>query len=254
MQQIRNLINQLDDDYQTVRLQRAMGTGTREIFYLGYDKVTRTVFIRGTADDSGNRSEYKLRVSEGGKISCNCPDSRGIALRNKVVCKHVAFLVCRVGKIYSVYYFKNAEHKLNKKDLDHLLSILDNQKETKAPDPKKIRLFLSSFKVENTENLDPCCICLDDCGEEDALVKCIRCSQIYHQPCISIWLERNATCAYCRSQCFKYYESLYTGEKGHHPIHRAVILDIILSPIWSQRYFIFITYMGVNAILFSSPI
>ena len=118
--------------------------------------------------------------------SCSCPDHQ----TKKTFCKHLLFLVVRVGKQFDlgalliqrpkITWKKNAYQSCSKSWITCLSHLIKN-----------IIIF------EDIDN--QCPICFDDLETED-LVKCsTTCQKKYHKICIEKWLECSKTCPMCRT-------------------------------------------------------
>ena len=59
----------------------------------------------------------------------------------------------------------------------------------------------SELTAEQKEN--PCPICYDEYSDTDQIrvLKCVG-NHIFHQLCISAWLDRNAVCPLCRTRIY----------------------------------------------------
>jgi len=120
------------------------------------------------------------------KFSCSCPDHQ----TKHTFCKHLLFLVVRVGKQFDLgalliqrpktLWKKNGFDTCSKswsKCLSHLVKTCET--------------------IESSDD-DICAICYDDIGI-DNLVECSNsCHNKYHKLCIDKWLEKSKTCPLCR--------------------------------------------------------
>lgn len=125
-------------------------------------------------------------------FSCSCPDQQG----KKTFCKHLLFLVTRVGKQYELgnevaqrpvtAWKKNAFSACSaswKTLLKHLVS--SDVKCEKAAD--------------TVDPLETCCICFEDMGTELETSRCTAsCKKHFHKVCMDRWLEHGDTCPMCR--------------------------------------------------------
>ena len=70
-----------------------------------------------------------------------------------------------------------------------------------SDDKKKTTLFYQTYAFDNTKPLaKSCAICLTDFADKESI--CLsRCQQlhVFHEKCISEWLERNPICPMCRA-------------------------------------------------------
>ena len=166
---------------------------------------------------------YEVRAKErSGTIACSCPDMQSHARRSGCVCKHVCFVVSRVGRIdgggFGEFY-RGTSHTLTRDQFRALKSrVVTDRCWTRDPgvaDERLTRRFLEITSTSTVESdapprpADPddeCPICYErllDAGK--ALVQCPGCRNRVHDACMRRWLAMRNTCVYCRA-----------------PFHRAV--------------------------------
>jgi uncharacterized Zn finger protein len=124
--------------------------------------------------------------------SCSCPDHQ----ERKTFCKHLLFLVIRVGKQYELSEDLAQRPKTTWKKngfntcsmswrlcLSHLIGVkTETETETKTNDDD-----------------NSCSICYEDLGT-DEIVECSKtCHKQFHKACMDIWLEHGDTCPNCRT-------------------------------------------------------
>ena len=172
---------------------------------------------------------YHLILKEK-KLECDCLDAKTWCRKHKVVCKHVCFILFRVSKLFKkvvdkVYFDCNLDsatgyfqtQTLTSPENDFILSVMSRKhlgKDVMNEDLRKKYLQ----KLENPEKsvfhqsnkqVDPsdeCPICYDLLLNQDhkleTLLSCPQCKNYMHPVCMEKWLEYNASCVYCRSDCW----------------------------------------------------
>jgi hypothetical protein len=146
-------------------------------------------------------------------ISCDCPDFKKCKLKN-IYCKHICFVICFIGKIYNYETFNR--NILNKEELETIHSrLLDNC----SNDPDIIwEYIINKYNtIKNTENKfiikelpiieSECSICFDNINNNDKLVKCPECKNVFHCECMQKWLKINKTCVLCRNDIWKQFKN-----------------------------------------------
>lgn len=136
-------------------------------------------------------------------ILCNCPDSN--IKYEKFFCKHICFVICMIGKIYSIdtfIYKKLSEEQ--KMDIifnitidktiacNHLTEKYLNMKFKAITDSKNENLEIRNIK-------DDCAICFNDMKNEKEIYTCESCLNAIHKECLKIWIKDKNTCVFCRS-------------------------------------------------------
>lgn len=222
---IPTLIEHLTNEYQQEALRKLLARDENSHVYLSkYETNTSTdrkkQGIQGTFTilgtmKKGVREEYEVKMykpgaSEKGTFWCSCPDHKFNSTKKNMCCKHICFLVCRVGKLYDPPFFETKQltveqfeaFKIKAENTQQLLSDLTicrpNAHVTQD-------LFHSRSKPLGEDDLCP--ICYDDmhtCAEVDVL-SCPGCTNYVHKRCMEVWLERHDTCVYCRSETWKHY-------------------------------------------------
>lgn len=217
---IEELISKTTNSMQCDRIERCL-TGIndteKELFVVGVQMIEslenaishRIVTIRGTLNTRGNRSDYRVTVSSTG-IKCSCPDATHACREYNLVCKHVSFILLRVGRLLPLYFFNhrcNTPRILSEIDNDQLLKILDD------------RVALEHFYVSNITSIviapnaqdafisresdlgDLCPICYEDTPTLVGLVECPQCRNTFHRACMKVWIDApksSKTCVLCR--------------------------------------------------------
>jgi hypothetical protein len=196
-----------------------------EIYLSSYEKNTSqdkkkqgtegTFTILGTLKKGGVREEYEVKMYKPnadpkGTFWCSCPDHKFNSAKKDMVCKHICFLVCRVGKFMDVNFFNTK--KLSPEQFESLQSKMENiQTVLKDPSISRPKTSITADLFHScTKPLDPndiCPICYDDmfdAAKQDVL-SCPTCLNYVHKSCMSVWLERKDSCVYCRCDCWKLY-------------------------------------------------
>lgn len=138
-------------------------------------------------------------------ITCDCPD---IYQCNKyhLYCKHVCFVICMIGKLYDEEIFINKNFNNNNK-----ISIIYNLFSNNSEDPNiecellKEKYLLLKFNLDKKDNIiadprnkhDECSVCYNKL--DDDIFTCNNCLNAIHTICLNIWLKKNNTCVFCRS-------------------------------------------------------
>jgi hypothetical protein len=218
---IEELLRHLDNEHQKDILRKLTLRNEEDRIYLSsYERNTSTdrkkQHILGTFHVFGSvrkgiRDSYTVQFyKEGnpkGSFWCSCPDHKFNSTRKNIVCKHIAFLVTRVGRWFQREFFETKQ--LSSEQYVRMLEIIgsgavfqDNTlcRATSAPvssvsiTPAK---FLERKKPIGEE--DVCPICYDGLTEASITVSCPTCENNLHKECMEVWLERHDTCVYCRS-------------------------------------------------------
>lgn len=166
--------------------------------------------IMGTVNPAKQmRNEYEVKfykhgANDKGSFWCSCPDHKFNSTKKDMVCKHICFLVCKVGKVLDPAFF--VDKRLTQAQFDAFKAVAENTQQLltdlticRPPDNVTQELFRSRAKPIAADDLCP--ICFDDFVEDDAvpLLSCPTCKNYTHEECMRVWLERNRICVYCRS-------------------------------------------------------
>ncbi len=187
---------------------------------------------------NGNRESYTIKwykhVSARPSFWCNCPDHKFNSGKKNMVCKHICFLVVRVGRIFDQDFFTNKslteeQHEIFRAAVGNAAIFADGQLERERLAQRVAHsvapVIVPGVAITNRQATffmcrrppqaeDSCPICYDDmcCAEGDAhgsaprCLSCPTCSNNVHQACMEVWLERNDTCVYCRSTVWRAYK------------------------------------------------
>lgn len=227
---ISELISKINNEHQIAILERIKTNFEDSKIYLNnYQPNTDTsaklrdligtVFVFGTFNEKKqSREQYEIKIYnilEGSKQKnmfwCSCADHKFNSTKKNIMCKHICFLICKIGKFLKPEIFQTK--KLSQDDLAILL--------TKLESTGDIWKDLNLTKISNTINIDffkqftkevnDCCpICFDDLNEDNKpeLVSCPTCKNYIHSDCISVWLEQKTNCVLCKSDIWKHYKPL----------------------------------------------
>ncbi len=226
---LANLINLVPNQHQQESLRKLMlRDEAYQIYMAGYEKVSEedwgnrklqgTFTVLGTMGRDDVRSEYKVKFYKHGENAkgsfwCSCPEHKFQSTKKQTVCKHICFLVCRVGQLYNPEFF--ATKHLSRDDFDRFVDKVENNPNLMRDvalcrSAETIITKNSQFAQRHREILedDECAICFDKMHETVAekIICCPDCHNNIHLDCMRVWLERNFTCVYCRSDIWKQYK------------------------------------------------
>ena len=203
---VTKFLTEIDNDYQSDIVLKLFSGYSGNIYLSDYSKETNTVYILGSKGTKG-RETYTVNIDEHThSLTCNCKDFQFRSKRLDIVCKHIAFLVCKVGYILDSNYFKTK--RLTNNQYTRVMNILDNNTvwKNKFLSVKNIN---KEFQIKNDafDSNEPCPICYDSYGDIELNICCPQGKNYIHKMCMDIWLESNQTCVYCRSSHFENYVS-----------------------------------------------
>ena len=172
-----------------------------------------TVSVFGTYNSKKQcREEYEIKIFKNDPKSmffCSCADHKFNSTKKNIMCKHISFLICKVGKILKPSVFENKQ--LVAEDLAILLGRLSpNETIWNNPDLSKIKMKLEVF-MQFTKAIDDCCpLCYNDLSDDDKplLLSCPTCKNYIHKECAEIWMECKECCAFCKSDIWKHYKEV----------------------------------------------
>lgn len=157
------------------------------------------------------------------KIWCNCPDQKSHCQKKGVSCKHIAFVISKIGKISDINLYKaGCKEPLSE---EYIKTIWENATKTSI-DKRLVEKYdaltlgttstsvsgTSLSKTESvTESVDEllngetdCPICFselkNDGGNLSECLSCKQCKKYVHVECFDRWCGFNAKkcCVYCR--------------------------------------------------------
>lgn len=148
---------------------------------------------------SKKREKYKVCLNSDRTLTCNCKDFTFRCRANNIVCKHIVFIVCKVGDIYDPVYFETK--KLREGDFHVLVSTLSSRNcwENSEWALKSVNGKFKKSKKELNKD-DSCPICYDELGNELALLNCPDCNNYVHEECVRVWMQYKKRCVYCRKE------------------------------------------------------
>ena len=219
---INQLMKMLTNEAQVKSLEKLLHTNECDHVYLEqYETNTLTdkkhINIQGTfsllgaMNAKGTRDNHNVKMYKDRTFWCSCPDHKFNSVKKKMYCKHICFIVCKVGKILDPSFFETKI--LTPEQFDSLIA--------KAQDTTKLicdtticrppaEITSSYFKGTTKEITDDdvCPICFDalqspSSSNNNPLLSCPSCKNYVHKECMSVWLERKDTCVYCRSDVWK---------------------------------------------------
>ncbi len=205
------LCRQITNSNQVRRLNRLFN---EEFYLLSFSKDDTSSNKYGKFNIAGStKNVYTINWYKDNSFFCDCPDQKSYCQKLNCVCKHVCFIVCRIGKMYDHNFFKNK--KLSNTQADLLLQRLEHfDIDPNAIDTdlacKFAKLLNDSTETKKSFNNgrtiiddDECPICYDNLKGGKELLACPTCKQWVHKKCINKWLETKDTCVYCRSDVWK---------------------------------------------------
>lgn len=227
-QDLRQLIDHIDNDYQKMILFKLLTRAEEDKIYLsGYEAnldkkkkdVIGTIKVWGSIR-KGSRESYDVKIyknnPEKGSLYCTCADCKFNGTKKQSSCKHISFVVTRILKLFDVNFFLTKQ--LTEEHIAILISKLTTDTVLNDKELTKISSTVSLADYKNfTKDISglECSICCMDLNEdrEQNNVACISCKNEIHMECISVWLENpNNKCIYCRSDSWKYLNRVKNGE------------------------------------------
>ena len=205
---VETLLYQLSNEYQKDIIRKIHREFSTHKMYLVDITNTEDIYqikILGGLNNKNKRESYIIKLNNN-KFTCNCKDFIFRSNTRNIVCKHITFIVLKVGNIYNNNYFETKI--LSDTQLKQFINIITS-KTLWNNETLSIKNLNNSFKTNTKKELDKneiCPICFDLFGE-DPVLNCPKCFNYVHQDCIKVWLETKNTCVYCRSECFKNYIS-----------------------------------------------
>ena len=223
---MEQLIEAVHNEKQRHVLERLLPTSGEDAIYLSdYDMLTNKITLLGTYNPSKKKRELyhiSLRpssVADGTALICTCPYYKFNHGKHQAVCKHVAFLVCKVAKHYDPVFFNTHPKMLPAsivKRLEERLMSTELWSSGSGLCRKLQKLNIQSFTHSSKLCEDSCPICYEDFDvkgkSKDGIVSCPRCENYVHRTCVRVWLEQHDTCVYCRSDVWRHFETVMNGE------------------------------------------
>lgn len=165
------------------------------------------------------RCVYTLTLDEDGVLECDCPDFRGHCQHYRCLCKHLCFLIVKVGKSHP------SQHMFTERRIrgETLVAVTERLRLLAtgyaAVDPEVVdQGLLSRYAALAGEfspvhsgdagmaESDDCPVCYDALSDGEQQ-RCPDCRKHFHRSCMMRWLERRDTCPLCRSQAWSRFGS-----------------------------------------------
>jgi len=201
---ITKLLMEIDNDYQSDIVLKLFCGYSGYVYLSDYIKERGEVYILGAKNTRG-REVYVVKIEEDYSLSCTCKDFQYRSHKLNTVCKHIVFLVCKVGGVLDVNYFKTK--RLDIEQYKRLINVLDSNaiwRDSLYSVKNMNKEFEDDFKFDK---MDVCPICYDNFGNVKENVCCPECKNYMHKKCMDVWLEKNKSCVYCRSYVWNKYIS-----------------------------------------------
>lgn len=230
----------LQNSTQVAALRTLLSTHPdHQIYLAGYEAATPQSGSRAAADVEGTftvlgsmrkgaRESYAIKwykQSAVGKPSfwCNCPDHKFNSTKKNMCCKHICFLVTRVGRILDPDFFEKGKRLTPEQHVAFAAIIRDaavfadgSRERERIAERATAAAAAAALAAMSRDELravfevprkpvtaeDMCPICYDtmDCSTN---LNCPTCSNNVHRECMEVWLERNSTCVFCRSDIWR---------------------------------------------------
>lgn len=216
---IQELMNKLINPKQIEILERVNTRVEEERLYIiKYEptpadnrrsKAIGAVHILGAFNRQKNkREDYEVKIYRDNSMYCSCPSHKFNSSKHNTLCKHISYVICRVGLMYDPTIFNTK--KLTDQQVASLLARFDaasdlwNNKDLLPP----VDVTQESFRngAKPMDPLEMCPICYCEYAAEPC-VSCPTCNNYIHTDCMNVWLERKNTCVMCRSDVWKLYRA-----------------------------------------------
>jgi hypothetical protein len=202
-------------DAQKRRVRRI----TYETFYvLGVDTADIHKTIINVSGSTSN--VYTVGIDENNRISCNCPDSYTNCQDFNLICKHVCFILCRVGNIFDSTIFTTSTISEQQRQILHYYlhfskndTNVFNDEMTERFRNMQINSIFVSNEARNLEEECPICYLKLKRDDLETLTTCPDCKNSVHRDCVTRWYSLNGirNCIICRSEKWKYFDREYTN-------------------------------------------
>lgn len=232
---IRTLVSSARNRYQADRIAKLVSANNDDKLYLiNYEYGEFDYYQWGTFTVQGSHlrglpSTYRVVYTavgdedvDGPTFTCNCQDQKINARRYGTCCKHICFVVCRVGGILNPRFFDShiftpeEHHTFDTKLLTlHIFEVNHNangNRERTNQHPRTISVAKSEEynynpSVRPLSPDDTCPICyIEFDPDNETLLTCPECSNHVHSECMRAWLYTQKTCVLCRSDCWRHYK------------------------------------------------
>lgn len=202
---VTQFLSTIENDYQYDIVLKLFCNYSGNLYLYEYSKDEGLVYILGSRTSKG-RETYTVSIKPDHSLSCNCKDFQFRSKKLGIVCKHITFLVCKVGYILDPDYFTTK--RLTDKQYTRIINVLDNNAIWKNKH-FSVKDLNKDFQINDNDfdEGDSCPICYDSYGDINVNISCPQCKNYIHKKCMDIWLETNKNCVYCRSYSWKNYVS-----------------------------------------------
>lgn len=224
---LEDLILSITNFEQVKRIQKILPDNQdyAKVYLQGYTENTDkkkntllgTIRILGQYNfQKKERESYQIKVfqNEPHTFWCSCIDHKLNSSKKNTVCKHIAFIVCKVMKLFELEFFETK--KLSDIHLQELLNRFSDKSDlwknkSLVRDLKQINF--NTFKMFPIPIDDTCTFCYDELTDADInnSVCCPTCRHSYHSECMDIWLENYLRCSVCSSDIWKHYKTVKDG-------------------------------------------
>jgi hypothetical protein len=150
-------------------------------------------------------------------FECSCKDYKLHANKQKKVCKHICFIVCKFARIMDPHFFETK--MLTREQFEHIVQsarLLESDRSVFQKQETFSDCFMDlsgsviskfTILIKPIMETDTCPICFDNFGSDQSLfVNCPDCHNVIHKQCINVWLEKKSTCVFCRSDVWTKYK------------------------------------------------
>ena len=230
---VRELIPRVTNEHQQNALRRlTLRDESSQIYLSAYERnesterhlagLEGTFTVFGTMKPTG-REAYSIRffkplAHDRGSFWCSCPDHKFNSGKKNMVCKHICFLVCRVGRILDPGFFETKQfteeqfagfkERVSQAVIFSAASSAAAMAAEVAAEVAEGRVLRANKFRTITRTLtedDLCPICYDCAGDASGLGACPDCTTVMHKDCMEVWWERNQRCVFCRSDVWRQY-------------------------------------------------
>ncbi len=170
---------------QARRLQRI---NTEEFYLLSFE-TQNTSNVNSVFKIAGStQNVYTIKLYKNNTFFCDCLDSKSHCQTLGCVCKHICFIVCKIGKIFDSTFF--IERKLTNEQVELLINKLQFTHEDIVDEELVIKFSkLLNDKKETAELFkkrreilpeDECSVCYDSLTNNKHIVACPTCKNWFH--------------------------------------------------------------------------
>jgi hypothetical protein len=184
-----------------MQYQRILRGLQHPIYLLHFSIADKELKLAGTT-----KNVYTVKYDP--VLACDCPDGKIVGRGGPFLCKHVCFVICKIGKFYDQEIFET--FKLSSEQgplLEQKLMQVWNGDEG-IIDMLLVDRFQKMELAGHGSDGDPpgrllsdedeCPICYDKL-KGTSITACNECGNYVHDRCLERWLAIKSTCVYCRS-------------------------------------------------------